>query len=174
MIKYEMPRKWIYYDHLALIDELVDAKAAVKSLTTIPFQRGWAEALQEIQLKREVAGTSRIEGADFTERELDAALRLRPEELITRSQKQARAAVETYRWIAKLEDDRPITADLMREVQRRIVTGADDDHCAPGATRGPGENVHFGNPGHRGAEGGTECEGAFLALAEAVQHEYKG
>jgi Fic family protein len=174
MIKYELPQNWIWYDHLALINELVEAKAAVKSLTTIPFQRGWAQALQELQLKREVAGTSKIEGADFTEKELDAALAVAPGELITRSQKQARAAVETYRWIARLQDDRPITAELIRDVHRRIVTGADDDHCTPGDIRARDQNVIFGSPAHRGAEGGPECERAFSGLAEAVQHEYKG
>ncbi|MPY72582.1 MAG: hypothetical protein GEU92_21360, partial [Alphaproteobacteria bacterium] len=44
------------------------------ALTQIPYQRSWAEQLQQDQLKREVAGTSRIEGAEFTERELDAAI----------------------------------------------------------------------------------------------------
>src|SRR5262245_37207160 len=173
MITYVMPKNWIRYDQLGLVNELIEAKAAVKSLTTMPFQRGWAEALQEIQLKREIAGTSRIEGADFTERELDAALRLETGELITRSQKQARAAVETYRWIAKLEDDRPIGADLIREVHRRIVTGADDDHCAPGELRKSDQNVVFGNPSHRGAEGGKECEEAFKSLAGALQRDYR-
>ncbi len=32
----------------------------------IPYQRSWVEGLQQIELKREIAGTSRIEGADFT------------------------------------------------------------------------------------------------------------
>jgi hypothetical protein len=45
------------------------AKAAVLSLTNMPVQRSWVDALQIIQLKREVAGTSRIEGADFSEKE---------------------------------------------------------------------------------------------------------
>jgi len=67
------------------------------------------EALQEIQLKREVAGTSRIEGADFTDRELDAALKQETtEQLLTRSQKQAHAAMKAYKWIVTLPKDRPI------------------------------------------------------------------
>ena len=44
------------------------------ALTQMPYQRSWADELQQIQLKREVAGTSRIEGAEFTEKELDAAM----------------------------------------------------------------------------------------------------
>jgi hypothetical protein len=34
----------------------------------------FANRLQAMELKREVAGTSKIEGADFTDRELDEAL----------------------------------------------------------------------------------------------------
>jgi Fic family protein len=155
------------------MEERVSARAAVLSLINIPYQREWAVELEQIQLKREIAGTSRIEGADFTERELDIALRETPEELLTRSQKQAHAAVQTYRWIAKLEDDRPITADLMREVHRRIVTGADDDHCEPGAIRDADKNVTFGVPRHRGCTGGKECLDAFESLMQAVNREFR-
>src|SRR5205823_5085377 len=103
--------------------ELVNAKAAILSLRATPHQRDWVEAMQKLQLKMEVAGTSRIEGADFTERELDAALDLgKPAiELATRSQRQARAAAETYRWIATIPDDRPVTEELVLEFHRRIV-----------------------------------------------------
>ncbi|MBI3680677.1 MAG: Fic family protein, partial [Acidobacteria bacterium] len=138
----------------------------------MPFQRGWAEALQQVQLKHEVAGTSRIEGAEFTDRELEAALEHTPEELITRSQKQAHAAVQTYRWISELADDRPIDHNMMCEVHRRMVTGADEDHCAPGEIRAEDHNVTFGSPPHRGAEGGKECQEAFLGLSHALQHEF--
>ncbi len=174
MIKYEFPEQWMRYDRLAIVNELVSAKAAVMSLTNIPFQRGWADALQEVQLKWEVAGTSKIEGADFTDKELDAALNHTPQDLVTRSQKQAHAAVETYRWIAKLEDDRPINADLIRDVHRRIVIGADDDHCPPGEIRRADQNVTFGLPPHRGADGGEECEKAFNKLCEVIQKEFHG
>lgn len=173
MIHYELPDRWMSYDPLALVQSLTDAKAAVMSLKTIPFQRTWAEALQKVQLKFEVAGTSRIEGADFTDKELDAALNATPQELITRSQKQAHAAVQTYRWIAGLEDDRPIGGELIREVHRRIVTGADDDHCPPGQIRSADNNVTFGIPPHRGAEGGEECARAFEKLSEAIQREFR-
>ncbi len=102
IVRYEPPRHWIIYDRLAVLDELAAAKAAMLALTQIPYQRSWADELQKVQLKREVAGTSRIEGAEFTEKELDAAMRETPEQLETRSQKQAAAAVATYRWIAQL------------------------------------------------------------------------
>ncbi len=172
-IRYVIPARWIEYNPLALIDELTEAKAGVMSLKKIPYQREWAAELEQMQLKREVAGTSKIEGADFTERELDIALRESPEQLVTRSQKQARAALETYRWIATLEEDRPITADLIREIHRRIVRGADDDHCEPGAIRRQDSNVTFGAPRHRGANGGDECASAFDALVQAAVTEYR-
>ena len=174
VIRYEIPDRWVKYDGLALVSELTEAKAAVMSLTTIPYQRSWAEALQEMELRREVAGTSRIEGADFTERELDEALRDdTPAERLSRSQRQARSAKTAYRWIARLDDDRPIDGELIREVHRLIVTGCDDDHCPLGRLRGPDQNVTFGQPRHRGAMGGEECRAAFAGLCDALQGEFR-
>ena len=173
MIKYKPPKNWISYDAGLLFDLLTDAKASVQSLKTIPLQKDWVEKLQKVQLKREVSGTSRIEGADFTENELEKALGESPEELFTRSQRQARAAKNTYLWIAKLPDKRPIDKGLVLDVHRRIVTGADDDHCPPGVLRSKDQNVIFGAPPHRGAEGGTECEEMFNRLIQAMQHEFQ-
>ena len=175
MIRYEQPKRWILYDAYAVMEALVEAKAAVRALITLPYQKSWVEALQELQLKREVAGTSRIEGAEFTERELEEAIRpnATPEELRTRSQRQARAAMLTYRWIAELPTDRPITAELVREVHRRVVTGCDEDHCPPGVLRGRDYNVTFGIPPHRGVEGGPPCEEAFAGLLQAAQTEFR-
>lgn len=172
MIKYKQPANWIKYDKSAVVAELTEAKAAVMSLRAVPYQKNWVEQLQYVQLKREVAGTSKIEGADFTENEFDAAFSETTEELFTRSQKQARAAKNTYEWIASLEDDRPVGVKLIREIHRRIVTGADDDHCPPGQLRERGQNVTFGVPPHRGAEGGKECEQMFGDLIRSAQHEY--
>jgi Fic family protein len=154
---------------------LVEAKSAVRALTTLPFQKSWVEALQELQLKREVAGTSRIEGAEFTERELDEAVRpdVSLEALKTRSQRQARAAMQAYRWLGEIPADRPISADLVREVHRRLVTGCDEDHCPPGVLRGRDYSVTFGIPPHRGAEGGSPCEEAFSGLLQSVQTEFR-
>lgn len=173
IIRYEMPRDWITYDLPTIVPELLGAKAAVLALTQIPYQRSWADELQRIQLKREVAGTSRIEGAEFTERELDAAMGETPDQLETRSQRQAAAAVATYRWIAQLPADRPVDETLIFETHRRIVSGCDDDHCAPGILRRQGENVNFGAPRHRGAEGGAECREAFARLAKALGTVYR-
>src|SRR3990170_6419717 len=111
MIHWGWPKNWIHYNGPALTNALAEAKASVLSLKTVPYQRRWVEKLQQIELKREVAGTSRIEGAEFTERELEAALQATPEQLFTRSQKQAHAAVQTYRWIATVPPDQPTDAD---------------------------------------------------------------
>jgi len=161
------------YDPAAVLQALAAAKAAILALTQMPYQRSWADELQQIQLKREVAGTSRIEGAEFTDRELDAALRETPEQLETRSQRQAAAAVATYRWIAGLPADRPVDDALVREVYRRLVAGCDDDHCPPGELRRSDQNVTFGTPRHRGAEGGDECAEAFRALMDAVRTVFR-
>lgn len=172
VVPYIPPDNWIHYDLFPIINHLVAAHAAILSLKNIPYQRNWADELQIIQLKREVAGTSRIEGADFTERELDAALFESAEQLRTRSQRQAAAAVKTYRWIAQLEDDLPITEEFIKRLHATIIAGADDDHCPPGQLRGTGDNVTFGSPRHRGVEGGSACEKAFSEFCSAIQTEY--
>jgi Fic family protein len=173
MIRYQLPKRWLIYDKNAAMDALVAAKAAVQTLKTLPYQRSWVEKLQELQLKREVAGTSRIEGADFTEREFEAAIRAdaTPAQLLTRSQHQAHSAMQTYRWLATVPQDRPIAPDLIREIHARMVTGCDDDHCPPGTLRGRDHNVTFGIPPHRGVEGGPTCEHAFSGLLLAIETE---
>lgn len=174
MIKYKLPQRWLHYDASAVAGPLIQAKAAVDALRMFPYQRQWVEELQEVQLKREVAGTSRIEGADFTERELEDAMTQEPEDLITRSQRQASAAVRAYKWIATVPPDRPVDASLIEAIHRLIVTGADDDHCAPGILRGDGDNVTFGSPAHRGAEGGKECREAFDKLIDVINSDATG
>jgi Fic family protein len=173
IVRYEIPQNWIAYDRTAIFEELMGAKAGILALTQIPYQRSWSDELQKVQLKREVAGTSRIEGAEFTEKELDAAMRETPEQLETRSQKQAAAAVATYRWIAGLAADRPVDEALVCEVHRRLVFGCDDDHCAPGRLRARDQNVTFGTPRHRGAEGGEECEAALRGLVAAARGPFR-
>lgn len=170
---YSPPSNWLAYDRMAVLEDLMQAKAAMLALTQMPYQRSWADELQKIQLKREVAGTSRIEGAEFTERELEAALRETPEQLETRSQKQAAAAVACYRWISTLESDRPVDAGMICDVHRRMVAGCDDDHCPPGQMRQRDQNVTFGAPRHRGAEGGEECAAAISGLVRAAQTVFR-
>ena len=172
-IRYERPGSWLAYDPVAMLQPLAEAKAAILALTQMPYQRSWADELQQIQLKREVAGTSRIEGAEFTDRELDAALHETPGQLETRSQRQAAAAIATYRWIAGLPPDRPVDEALVREVHRRLVAGCDDDHCPPGELRRSDQNVTFGTPRHRGVEGGDDCAEGFRALMNAVRAAFR-
>ncbi len=172
MVEYIIPQSWIIYDLSSAYSQMIEAKAVILSLQAIPYKREWVEDMQKLELKREVAGTSRIEGADFTEREFDEAVKEAPEQLLTRSQKQAHAAIQTYRWIATIPDDQPINAELILEIHRKMVTGADDDHCPPGRIRGQDENVNFGQPRHRGVNGGSDCELAFNSFVAAIQHEY--
>ncbi len=172
-VRYDRPQSWLVYDPAAVLQGLAAAKGAILALTQMPYQRSWADELQRIQLKREVAGTSLIEGAEFTDRELDDALRETPAQLETRSQRQAAAAVATYRWIAGLAADRPVDEGLVREVHRRLVAGCDDDHCPPGELRRSDQNVTFGTPRHRGVEGGDECVVAFRALMDAVRTVFR-
>jgi Fic family protein len=172
-IRYEKPCDWITYDSKAILQPLTGAKAAILALRQMPCQRSWADKLQHLQLKREVAGTSRIEGAEFTEKELDAALKETPGQLHTRSQRQAAAAVAAYRWIAKLPADQVVDDALIRDVHRRFVTGCDDDHCPPGKLRALDQNVTFGAPRHRGVDGGAPCAEAFRLLVDAIRTTYR-
>ena len=66
MIEYELSASWIIYNLNGAYQEMVEAKSAVLSLQSIPYKREWVEDMQYMELKREIAGTSRIEGADFT------------------------------------------------------------------------------------------------------------
>jgi Fic family protein len=173
VVKYSLPHHWILYRPTDIVEVLTDAKAAVATLKNLPYQRDWVEALQKVQLKREVAGTSRIEGAEFTDKELDAAMEQTPNELFTRSQRQAHAAKLAYRWVATIPDDRPLSLELIRDLHRLIVTGADDDHCPPGRLRETDLNVTFGIPRHRGVEGGAECQQAVQQLCQATNGVFR-
>jgi Fic family protein len=54
-----------------------------------------------------------------------------------------------------------------------MVTGADEDNCAPGELRGRDQNVTFGVPRHRGAEGGDECHLALAKLCDSIAGEFR-
>ena len=174
--RYVLPREWGRYDAGAILDALVDAKTAAGVLNRLPYLSQWIEQIHEEQLRLEAAGTSRIEGAEFTPREQDEALA--PEAAnradLTHSQRQLRAADATYRWLRDQPANRLVTADLIRDIHRRIVTGGDDDHCEPGGLRPDGWNVIFGTPRCRGVEGGGDCGIAFDALCAAIAGELRG
>ena len=173
--RYIVPQHWIRYDATAVFNLLVEAKTAAAVLRQMPYLHQWIEQAHEEQLRLEAAGTSRIEGAEFTQREQEEALAStvpRYDEL-TRSQRQLRCAVDAYRWLQTQSADRPVTSDFIREIHRRIVAGCDDDHCEPGALRPDGWNVTFSTPICRGAEGGDECESAFEGLCSAIAGEFQ-
>lgn len=174
VIHYTLPSHWIRYSKEDVAGRLLDAKAAILALRAIPFQRRWVTELQAIQLKMEVAGTSRIENAEFVGDELDVAVQAETaEQLRTRSQKQAHAALRAYRWVARVSDDRPVSVDMIKQVHRLIVTDCDDDHCPPGVLRSRDQNVTFGTPRHRGVLGGEQCEYALACLAREISTSFR-
>lgn len=174
--RYLTPRQWARYDAGAILDALVAAKTAAGVLNQLPYLPQWIEQIHEEQLRLEAAGTSRIEGAEFTEREQDEALApaAAARTDLTHSQRQLRAADATYRWLREQPANRPVTADFIRDIHRRIVTGCDDDHCEPGRLRPDGWNVTFGAPRCRGVAGGADCRTAFDALCAAIAGELRG
>lgn len=164
-VPYTAPTRWIQYDRVAVRDHLQEAKAQLLAWRAIPFQRRWVSGLQDAQFKLEVSGTCRLEGADFLANELEQSIRAEtPEQLLTRSQRQANAAARTYRSVADVRDDLPVTANLICRIHREIVRGCDDDHCGPGALRSAGQEVTFGIPRHYGVEGGQPCVEALECL----------
>ena len=174
--RYVAPRRWLTYDISAIASLLIEAKTAAGVLNRLPYLPQWIEQAHEEQLRLEAVGTTRIEGAEFTERERDEALA--PDASartgLTHSQRQLRAANATYRWLREQQSNRPVTAELILGIHRRIVTGCDDDHCEPGAIRRAGSNVTFGNPVCRGAEAGAELSDAFGALGQTIAGEFRG
>lgn len=172
--RYMTPRRWVHYDPAAVFQLLIEARTAGGVLNRMPYLPQWIEQVHEEQLRLEAAGTSRIEGAQFTEHEQDQALVPTPTSAtrLTHSQRQLRAADATYRWLRSRPAEQPVGAEFIREIHRRIVTGCDDDHCEPGGTRPDGWNVTFGTPRCRGAEGVQECHTAFAGLAAAIAGEF--
>ena len=173
-IRYQLPDSWIAYDRDAIDRPLLEAKATILALQAIPFQRRWIGEFQYVQLKLEVAGTARIENASFVGDELERAIRAQaPEELHTRSQRQAHSVARAYRWVAEQQDDRPISPQLVKELHRIVVTGCDDDHCKPGGLRRTDQNVTFGLPKHRGVPGGPECDSALDQLSRQASTTFR-
>ena len=72
--RYVVTQQWIGYDAAALLDLLIQAKTAAGILNRMPYLPQWIEQVHEEQLRLEAAGTSRIEGAEFTQREQEEAL----------------------------------------------------------------------------------------------------
>jgi Fic family protein len=174
-VPYLRPDNWIRYDYESVKDALLNAKAQIIALQAIPYQKRWVKALQDVQLKLEVGGSSRIEGADFAANELEVAIGAESaEQLVTRSQKQALALTKAYRWIAELPDDMPLTTDIVAMIHRIITTECDEDHCDPGRLRVGDDQVSFGIPPHRGALAGAECREALEQLVSEWSTTFRG
>ena len=173
--RYAPPRRWIHYDKVAILEQLVEAKTASGVLRQLPYLPQWIETVRQEQLRLEAAGTSRIEGAEFTPQEENEALAPDSKDSteLTYSQRQLRAAEAAYKWVDSQPQDRPVNREFVLEVHRRIVTGCEDDHCEPGALRGFEHNVTFGSPRCRGAGGGDGCRDAFDPLCNAIGGEFR-
>ena len=168
--RYVIPQQWISYDPSAVFNLLVEAKTAAAVMRQMPYLHQWIEQAHEEQLQLEAAGTSRIEGAEFTPLEQEEALASESPQRtgLTHSQRQLKCADATYRWLQTQPANRPVTSEFIREIRQRIVAGCDDDHCEPGALRPDGWNVTFGTPTCRGTGGGSECQTAFYDLCSAI------
>ena len=173
--RYAPPRRWIHYDKVAILEQLVEAKTASGVLRQLPYLPQWIETVHQEQLRLEAAGTSRIEGAEFTPQEENEALAPDSKDSteLTYSQRQLRAAEAAYKLVDSQPQDRPVNREFVLEVHRPIVTGCEDDHCEPGALRGFEHNVTFGSPRCRGAGGGDGCRDAFDALCNAIGGEFR-
>ena len=172
---YTLPERWASYDAAAILDRLVEARSAAGVLNRLPYLQQWIDQVHEEQLRLEAAGTSRIEGAEFSDQEQEIALASEvPLHIdLTRSQRQLRAADATYRWLRAQPTDRPVTPEFVLDIHRRMVTGCDDDRCEPGALRPTDWNVTFGTPRCRGADGGSQCQAAFNGLCAAIAGEFR-
>ena len=172
---YTLSERWVSYDTAAILDQLVEARSAAGVLNRLPYLQQWITQVHEEQLRLEAAGTSRIEGAEFSDQEQEIALASEvPLHIdLTRSQRQLRAADATYRWLRAQPTDRPVTPEFVLEIHRRMVTGCDDDRCEPGALRPTDWNVTFGTPRCRGADGGGQCQAAFNGLCAAIAGEFR-
>ena len=173
--RYTPPYRWIHYNKIAIMQELIEAKTAAGVLGQLPYLSQWIETAHQEQLRLEAAGTSRIEGAEFTPQEEIEALASGSENRsdLTHSQRQLRAAETTYKWLVSQPAEHTVNRDFVLEIHRRIVTGCDDDHCEPGALRGHEHNVTFGTPRCRGADGGDGCREAFDGLCNAIGGEFR-
>ena len=107
--RYSTPQQWLRYDSAAIAGLLVEAKTAAGVLSRLPYLPRWIEQAHEEQLRLEAVGTSRIEGAEFTQREQDEALApdAPTRTALTHSQRQLRAADATYRWLRETPGQPP-------------------------------------------------------------------
>ena len=173
--QFHVPQQWVRYNLSEVDMPLVEAKTSAGVLNRLPYLHRWIEQVHEEQLRLEAVGTTRIEGAQFSARQQEEVLSsdTAPASSLTHSQRQLRAANDTYRWLRSVEPSRLINADFVLDIHRRIVTGCDDDRCEPGKLRRDGDNVTFGNPVCRGAIGGPELSNAFNSLIQAISGELR-
>ena len=115
---YTLPERWVFYETAAILDQLVEARTAAGVLNRLPYLQQWIAQVHEEQLRLEAAGTSRIEGAEFSDQEQEVALasQVPPHVDLTRSQRQLRAADATYRWLRCQPTNRPVTPHFLLDI----------------------------------------------------------
>ncbi len=171
-IHYRKPADWMFYDIQKIAHSLIGAKSALRTLQNLPYQKSWLENLQKIGHKEEVFGTTRIEGVEVTEQEFQEALEKPFEFLKLKNQREIKAADNAYKWISKLQVGAPITKELLMNIHRQITRGIEDSEYKPGRIRESDDNVIYGTPIHRGANGGDECQEMINELVVQIESEY--
>ncbi len=117
------------------------------SLTNIPYQKQWAEQKScNLNAKQQEL---RVLKGWFYRRWTRCGYKWNRGTIHTLSQRQAAATVKAGKRIAELENDRPVTEDLISTIHRLIIT-TDDDHCPLGVLLKKIKNVIFGVPKYRG------------------------
>ena len=175
--RYIVPRQWLRYDHTAVTGPLIEAKTAAGVLNRMPYlapDGSSRPTRSSCGWRLSAPRASRAPSSPNASRTRPSLPTFPSGAGLTHSQRQLRAANTAYHWIRSLPANRPVTAELVLGIHRSIVTGCDDDHCEPGATRSTGSNVTFGIPRCRGVEGGDDCRATFGALAEAIAGEFRG
>ena len=175
--RYLVPRRWLRYDGAAIAGPLVEAKTSAGVLNRLPYLPQWIEQVHEEQLRLEAVGTTRIEGAEFTQREQDEALApdasMRTD--LTRSQRQLRAANAAYRWLRSQPADRPVHPGAgTGHTPPRHYWAAMTITASPARSGAPVRTSPSAIPSTGAQRGETSLLAAFDALCRALATEFRG
>lgn len=170
--KYKIPDSFVKYHQDEVDKSLRETNKILSALKQIYnlYPPNLKKDFQSQKFKRELSSTSRIEGAEFTEEELDNIFNqpnTSAEEGETRSQKELINLKKTYEWLVDIPE-KLLTEDLIFETHKKIIKGIGGSEIGKVRTS---NNVTFGMPAHRGAEGGKECQQAFKKLFKSYNEE---
>src|ERR1022692_1130534 len=77
-IPYAIPTRWIHYDATAIVQNFVDAKAAVLSLRATPHQRDWVDSCRATYSERALAVSALRRQRNLRFQQESGVRRLRP------------------------------------------------------------------------------------------------